>query len=255
LNTNGTVTIEVGPEGGPPSSILVLPVNPDQQLTQDYRVTAVQTLSGIYTDDFGIGISQIQLSGTTAFSVGQGRFNGQPVDGDTAAKNLYLNILNYYFQREENVPGTTIMEIFDDAFGRAWQVKPIGQLQLTRSSSSPLTLNYSQTFIILKDYLTNAPQTKTPDPIKAIWQTTTSVQSQTKKNVSQATNKAKTVKQTKDFQYTVQSGDTLWAIAARYLPKQATPSQIQNLVNQITSVNRLRNPNLIFVGERLTIPA
>lgn len=253
---NGVVTIEVGPAGGPASSILTLPVNPDQSLTQDYRVTVQQTWNGIYTDDWGVGVEQIQLNGTTAFSVGQGKFNGAPIDGETAARNLYANCLNYYFQREEKESGTTTMFIYDDVFGRAWQVKPIGQLQLTITNNSPVVFNYSQTFVVLKDLLTGTPTTTTTtDPVKAIWQTTTSVKSKAKSSVSAAKTTAVTVKQTKDIVYVVKSGDTLWTIATEYSSKTATDTQIQNLVNQITSLNSLKNADLIFPGEKLSIPS
>lgn len=254
-NPNGVVTIEVGPSGGAPSSILVLPVNPDQNFTQDYRVTVVQTISGIYTDDFGIGISNLQLSGTSGFRALQGKFNGNPVDGNTAIFNLNKNIINYYFTREANIKGSTVMTIYDDSFGRAWQVKPIQQLQLQRVSSAPLVVNYSCSFVVLKDFQMNLPNIHIPDPIQAVWQTKKSVQQQSQSRVASASTLATSVKQTPTPVYEVQNGDSLWAIAKMYLPTNATNIQIQALVDKITSTNGLRNPNLIFKGEVLKIPA
>jgi len=248
LNTNGVVSVEMNHD------TLVLPVNPSQNLSQDFRTTVVQTLSGIYTDVFGPGIEQIQLSGTTAFNSGQGKWNGQAIDGDTAGRHLYKDVLMQYATLDQQGKNP-VLNIYDDAFGRAWKVKPIGQLQLTRSPTDPITLNYSQTFLVIKDYMTNAPQTKIDDPIKSIWQNSKSVQSQTGQKVSQATGTAAKQKQTSPFKYTVVSGDNLWVIAKKYLPKQATNAQVANLVNKIVAANKLRNPNLIFPNQKLTIPA
>lgn len=255
INPSGVVTIEVGPASGPPSSILALPVNPDQSLSQDIRVTAIQTLVGAYFDDFGLGLTTLQLSGTTAFNSPQGKFNGRHIDGNEAAHNLYKNIIAYYFQREESVKGSTVMHIYDDAFGQSWQVKPIGQLQLSRVSSDPLVLRYSQNFIVIQDLMMPFATQPIPDPVQVVWKSPTNLKNYTGGSVAKSASKTTSIKQTPDFVYVVQSGDSLWTIAQRYLPKQANNTQIANLVNAIVAKNRLRNENLIFEGERLTIPA
>ncbi len=249
INPLGTVTIECGPNS------LVLPVNPDQQLSHDIRVTVVQTLGGYYFDDFGMGIPQLQLSGTSAFQSGQARFNGQPVDGNTAIQHLYTDIIQYYFKSSSNGSNSATMKIYDDAFGRWWQVKPIGQLQLSRVNSDPLVINYSQTFVVIQDGNLSSTQQKVPDNVIITWSSASSVSSQASTSVHAAASTASSVKQTPNFVYTVQSGDTLWTIAKQYLPQQATSEQVQQLVNQIVQVNNLRSPSLIFPGERLTIPA
>ena len=47
--------------------------------------------------------------------------------------------------------------------------------------------------------------------------------------------------------YTVQKGDTLWAIAAKYLGSGTK-------YPQIASENNIKNPNLIYPGQKLKIP-
>lgn len=47
------------------------------------------------------------------------------------------------------------------------------------------------------------------------------------------------------FSYTIQSGDTLWAIAERY----------GTTVAAIASLNSIENPNLIYAGDMIEIPA
>ena len=45
--------------------------------------------------------------------------------------------------------------------------------------------------------------------------------------------------------YTVRRGDTLWAISRRF----------NTTVSAIATLNGIRNPNLIYPGQVLTIPA
>ena len=55
----------------------------------------------------------------------------------------------------------------------------------------------------------------------------------------------------------VHSGDTLWSISQRLLPAKATPQQIYNETARIYALNREQigpDPNLIFVGQRLSVP-
>lgn len=49
--------------------------------------------------------------------------------------------------------------------------------------------------------------------------------------------------------YTVKSGDTLWGIAQRFLGNGAKYMQIYNL-----NKDKIKNPNLIYVGQKLTLP-
>lgn len=252
MNTNGVLTIETGPSNGPPTQVLVVPANPDQQQTTDWRYTATQTLGGFFVDAFGPGLQYLTLSGNTAFDAPQGRYNGVHIDGDTAAKRLYQMLVT--FANDDEAGKNVVCNIYDDAFGRSWQVKPMGQLQLSRSSSSPTTLNYQQQFLVLKDNITVVNQTKTPDPIKSIWQTSTSVRSKAKQGATSGAARATSVRQTKDSIYYVKSGDTLWAIAQNYLPAQHTVQQTDNMIRGIVLANGLRDPNRIFVGERLAIP-
>lgn len=50
--------------------------------------------------------------------------------------------------------------------------------------------------------------------------------------------------------YTVKSGDTLWAIAKKYLGNGDRYTEIYNL-----NKNKIKNPNLIYSGQVLTLPS
>lgn len=52
--------------------------------------------------------------------------------------------------------------------------------------------------------------------------------------------------------YTVQSGDSLWSIVKKYYGYN-NDTDIANKVNEIVEINDLGNPNLIFVGENITL--
>lgn len=49
--------------------------------------------------------------------------------------------------------------------------------------------------------------------------------------------------------YTVKAGDTLWALAAKYYGSSAQYTKIYN-----ANTDKISNPNLIYVGQVLTIP-
>lgn len=55
--------------------------------------------------------------------------------------------------------------------------------------------------------------------------------------------------------YTIKSGDTLWDIAKTYLPPDATDSDIAQACLVWSAANpTIKNPNLIYPGQILTIP-
>ncbi len=56
-------------------------------------------------------------------------------------------------------------------------------------------------------------------------------------------------------EYTVARGDTMWKIAKKHLPQGATSSQIANFVTEMIKANpHIKNPNKIFVGDKINIP-
>lgn len=87
-----------------------------------------------------------------------------------------------------------------------------------------------------RDYGTKTVTVKKPKEEN----TTPTVKVEQERNASTAP-KAKT--------YTVKAGDSLWAIAAKYYGNGAEYNKIYN-----ANTDKISNPNLIYVGQVLTIP-
>lgn len=58
--------------------------------------------------------------------------------------------------------------------------------------------------------------------------------------------------------YTVKNGDNLWDIAKQILIKtiarEPNNKKIAQLVSKITKINNLKDPDLIFAGQKLSMP-
>jgi LysM repeat protein len=256
FNVRGVVDLEVCTADYQEKRVLVFPANPDQHFSRDIRVTVMQSDDSIYTDDFGLGIQTLTLQGTTAWRSAQGRFNGQPVDGESAARHLQFDMIDWYFSMESAGPSPQgmIMTIYDHAFSRAWTVKPIGNIQFSITSSSPVTRNFSLQFLVLSDLTNGVTVTPIVDPVVQILKSPKQIEKYTKSQVKAVKQTTKANSKKPPFVYTVQSGDSLWSISKQFLSIAATDAQIETFVRDVSTQNHLANPNLIFPGERLIIP-
>jgi hypothetical protein len=271
INVGGLVTIEVGNIGSAPTNSLTLPITPNQGKAQNLKTTATQTLSGIWIDRFGLGIQSVTLSGNTGWASPFGKFNGQPVDGNTAALHLFRDIIRYYENQQMQNPNSQVMTIYNDVTGEAWDVEPVGSPSDQRVNTDGLTLNYTLQFVVLKDLVSGyvapasglsqlgmsvvASSTKIPDPVISSFSSPQTVQKTSAFNVQNASIVATSAKQTPNRVRVIQAGDTIWTISEDYLPKSATNEQIQAFVDAIDALNKLHNPNLIFPGETIQIPS
>lgn len=249
--------LRCGPVGGPYNN-LQLPANPDQELLADFRVTTTQTLSGVYFDDYGFGIPKLTLSGNTAWSSPKGLYEGSPINGYQAAQHLYRDIIQRYFQIEQDKsnPQDAELLIFDYTVNASWKVKPIPPgMTLIRNKTSPMTYSYTIHFAVIRDLVNDpaSPDFKPEDPVqKLIVGTTNTPQSASTQSTAQVSNtiqSSKAVSQTPAQTYTVVSGDTLWAIAQSYYGDGSLWPRIYD-----ANKNIVANPNLIFPGQVLIIP-
>ncbi len=254
LQFKGTVMLRCGPVGGPYRN-LQLPANPDQEIVADVRVTLIQTVSGAYFDDFGLGIPRLVLTGDTAWVSPQGMYNGEPRNGYQVAQHLYRDILQYYFQSETDTSNPQNMEllIFDYTNNSSWSVKPLPPgMTLQRTKASPMTYSYSVNFVVNRDLINDAasPGFKPGDPVQQLIVGLTDGQG-TAQQVNQTVNAAQGASQAPVRTYTVVSGDSLWRIAAK--PGIYNDGSLWHLIYDANK-SIIRNPNLIFPGQVLTIP-
>lgn len=246
----------------PGAHILTLPVNPDIQYVRPWRTTPTQTIQGVYVDDFGGGVPTLTLSGHTGYWGGVGEYQGAPVDGFTAYNALNQGIIQYYFfliqQQSATTPAVTLQYI-NDPDEEFLTLMPTQNFQLLRSHSKPFLYQFQAQFIVLADH--HADSTiPLPDPIDPILGGSTSSMlgsgpaSATPAPRSPAQAPAAHALPPPSRQTIVQSGQTLWAIAAQQLGT-TNNTAIEHAVNAIAQANHLANPNKIYVGEKLTIPA
>ena len=263
----GAVMLRCGPKGGPYNN-LQLPANPDQAIVTDFRVTMIQTLSGIYFDDYGKGISDFTLNGNTAWSSPQGLYNGNPINGYQAGYHLQWDIIDHYFSGEHDKSNPQNMEllIFDYTKNASWSVKPVGKMQTSQTKDSPMTINYSISFKIIEDKIHDqaSPDMKPNDPVQAlivgttnapqtmasVWGSSTT-QSTAPATVDSIVKASQVASQTQKQTYVVVNGDSLWAIAVKFYGQG-----MGYLYPRIWDANKahIANPNLIFPGQTITIP-
>ena len=143
---NASVTLVIRPE--------------DLRRTEPGLLTPVQTLGGAWIDDFGPGLQQIAISGTTGWRGG--------VSGDGGEQFVLLRDLiwvQWHAQRANAVANgqtpDTIKLIFVDTLDQiVAQVAP-GQFSLARNRSRPLLYQYALNMTVIADNL-DAP---TIDPL------------------------------------------------------------------------------------------
>jgi hypothetical protein len=122
-------------------------VNPeDISQNEPTRMSVTQTLGGAYVVDFGQGLIEVSISGTTGYKA---RYNseGEYVDGFEEFINFRENIYRDFIQNSDNG-----MEMFwynweDDEY---YQIQP-KSFRLMRNKQAPLLYRYEFQFICLAE--------------------------------------------------------------------------------------------------------
>ena len=254
--------------------MLILPVNPDTQVQRAIRTTATQTIQGAYVDDFGLGIGMLTVSGHTGWQIGIGQYNdhggytGIPIDGFTAAQALQYYIIQYYFdleaQQARQNPAVT-MQYFNTIDEQWYTLKPTGPLTVPiRSHSKPYLYQFQAQFYILEDHnhLGAVPPLADPiDPLLTVSDYSLGLSGQSLMGIGNSgtgasgSSPASQALPPPGGIWIVTAGQTLWGIATNYVNAPVTNGKIQAEVNAIAAINHLANPNFIYPGEKLKIPA
>lgn len=227
--------------GGGPLEQLTLPVNPEElQRSHPGRITTTQTLGGAYQDVNDLGVTQITLQGTTGW---RGRA-GTNMDGLQYAQHLYKYIFEEYYRRARVDPTKVELLLIDGIDDYLWKIS-IDDMEVFRNRSEPLLFRYSLTTTVLQNM--NDPPQPGPDPVQQLIGNTTG-------NIQTAIGTGNGLNNKPLRTYKVVSGDTLWAIAAKYLPSGSSGSKIQNFLTLIAQTNHVPNANLIYPGQIFKIP-
>ena len=123
---------------------------------------------------------------------------------------------------------------------------------IAESATNGLDLSVEVKLKQYRDYSTKTikVETEAKKTTAAITQQTQQTnKTETKKTATVTTTRAATTAP-KATTYTVKKGDTLWAISKKYLGNGAKYNLIFN-----ANKGKIKNPNLIYVGQVLTIPA
>ncbi len=227
---------------------LKMPVNPSSKMLQhDIRTTLTQTEGGAWIDDFGMGVPILQLQGNTGWRARFGTYNGALVDGFQSFYHFYIDIIKHFFDARAISKNPNAVELLaiDDVERITYRMMPTQNFSDTRSTSAPLLYPYSVTFIVL--WSSNSSQALKPitDTIFISNPSDRAIQVKTLTKTIQS--KASIIHKPPTRTYTVQSGDTLSAIAQLYYGNGS-------LYRIIAKANHIANPDLIYPGQVLIIP-
>jgi hypothetical protein len=138
----------VDPSGATSAAMFEMYINPDQiQMRHPTRSQVIQTIGGAYIDSFGYGLPVGTIAGTFGW--------GKDLSGHTGLDRMgTLKALYYGWQQLTTTLATPchIMLAGNDRTDNLNMLVHFGDLEISRSKSSPLTVNYSLPFTVLTDY-------------------------------------------------------------------------------------------------------
>lgn len=218
--------------GAGPAVALTLPLNPSVlQLSLPLRQSTTQTLGGIFKDIAGLGIGQINLQGNTGWR----GVNG--LDGFHIAHGLF-DLYREYPKRFVVAPDSVELQLIDDIDGYAFSVT-MDDYQMNRDKSAPLLFQYTIPITILQ--ILSEAMAGTTDTVQITANNTAAY-------IADAAGFASSRATSQKSYYTVQSGDTLWMIAAQFYGDGAR-------YILIAQANNIAAPYTIYPGQLLVIPA
>jgi hypothetical protein len=218
-------------------------------------------------DNFGLGIGTLTLSGHTGWASAGGSYNGQPVNGAQAFDHLWYDIVEYYFALQSQQATTTpqvTMQFGNDMDGWYFDVLPTSSPQPfseMRSKTQPLLEQFTLSLLVLRDNRHPGAVSPLADPIDPLIQTAPATAPRGAIGPTPPTpghtptpSPVHTALPARSQVVTVTAGQTVWGIAQAYLSPPQTAARTAAAVQAIAQANQLANPNLIYVGQTLTIP-
>lgn len=148
IPSGATSTAPLDPAGATKAATFEMYINPDQlQIRYPTRSQVIQTISGAYIDSFGYGLPTGVIEGS--FGWGQDQNLATGLDRMGTLKKLY-----HEWQRLTTTLATPVQMLLPGNANtdRLNILAHLGDLTITSSKGSPLTISYSLNFTVLRDY-------------------------------------------------------------------------------------------------------
>jgi hypothetical protein len=140
--------VSLDPTGKTSSAIYEMFVNPQQvQISYPTRTQVIQTIGGAYTDSFGYGLPQGQISGIYGWGMDNAQRTG--LDRRAAFKKLYQGWQQLTTQTS---PPCHLMLAGNDTSDNLNMLIHFLTYQESSNSGSPLVYAYSFSFAVIRDY-------------------------------------------------------------------------------------------------------
>lgn len=121
-------------------------VNPEDMSVQEpSRTNVQQTLGGAYVTDFGVGLHQVNISGTTGYSL-RTNADGQRKDGYQEVKDLRRKLYRNFLETNDSNLEMYWYNWEDEEY---YQIVPLS-FRISRNKSEPLLYRYEFQFTALR---------------------------------------------------------------------------------------------------------
>lgn len=147
-----------------------LTINPEE-LTQrePARTEIIQTIGGAYVEDWGAGLIEFTIRGTTGYR--KRNIEGRETDGFQEFKNLRSDIYRYFLNPEgaskRDSKDSYALNFYNWEDGEYYQIHP-KNFQLNRSKQRPLLYTYDFSFVCLRPLGQRTPLVDTNEDLQAI---------------------------------------------------------------------------------------
>ncbi len=235
---------------------LTFPVTPNAiTFYSTARVTPIQTIGGMFNSDFGSGYPVITVQGNTGYWTSRrGNLDGQPTDGYSTYKAIYQYFyLDYFALEASNLnPSKAVRLHFTDTYsGRHYVVKPYQDIQFQQSADSPMTWDYTLTYIVLSELSASSQFAKVANPTYPYLPQ--NQEDASRRKASTAVHSLMSVTEPKRSEivlWAAYDGESVAELLASFFHVQIS-SQV---VNEVVRLNHLSDPNDLYKGQAITFP-
>ena len=150
------IAFEITNEEANISALYTFALNP-QEYSVNYpaKVNVTQTKGGAFIDDFGKGIPNIHIKGTTRF----GNSDERRIVALRNFEEIKDHVYDFFFQdRIPGQPPNAILNFYNHTDDQYYRVAPI-VFTLNRTSSKPLSYEYDIHLVVIEDLMDSEHRT------------------------------------------------------------------------------------------------